>query len=106
NLLYLKDQLKDLDRNSAYDEMRSDLLLKEKSGIENVIGDIVEERNAILSQSEIISVVNTASRIKDEIFRLQDELKDFNRYKEVREKHYDTLKKREDALEKYNSYKR
>jgi hypothetical protein len=106
NLLYLKDQLKDLDRNSAYDEMRSDLLLKEKSDIENIIGDIVEERNAILSQSEIISVVNTASRIKDEIFRLQDELKDFNRYKEVREKYYDTLKKREDALEKYNSYKR
>jgi len=45
NLLYLKDQIKDLDRNSELDRVKAGQLQQQKQHLEGLVQSIVDERN-------------------------------------------------------------
>jgi len=104
NLLYLKDQLKDLERNDKTDQAVIDRLTQEKHNLQNLITKIVDERNEILEQSDTASVVNATSELKNEIFRLQHELKVIEEYEIVKKRQFSAIIERDKALEHYDSY--
>lgn len=68
NLLYLKDQIKDLQRNSDSDKIRIEQLNKQKLELEELIKNLIDERNITTSKSEISALVDTISEIKNQIF--------------------------------------
>ncbi len=106
NLLYLKDQLKDLERNDNVDQATIDRLEQEKLTLQGLIQKIADERNATLEQSDISSVVNAISEIKNEIFRLQHELKEIEKYELLEQRLFSAIAKRNATLEQYKAFDR
>lgn len=104
NLLYLKDQLKDLQRNDSSDQIIVDRLRQEILKIQGLIQKIIDERNETINKNEISSVVIAVSEIKNEIFRLQNELKEIENFESLREKCFSTILERNRALDKYESF--
>lgn len=104
NLLYLKDQLKDLGRNDNRDEIMIERLGQEKLNLQSLIVKIVDERNATLRQSGISSAVNAASELKNEIFRIQHILKEVEEYEIIKERYFDVILNRDKALENYEAF--
>lgn len=104
NLLYLKDQIKDLERNSKIALTKIDELKKYKSEYESKIKLIVDERNAIQEKSEISALIAVISGLKNQIFALQNQRNDIAKKESLQEKHLSELLKRDNALKKYESY--
>ena len=105
NLLYLKDQIKDLTRtDSAYsrDELRI------KSEIETYTKSIEElslERLEHQQGSETAALVASVSKLKDRIFQLQTQFSEHKKLSELEAKHVTLLNRRNSALEKDESFK-
>lgn len=104
NLLYLKDQLKDLERNDSVDQVMVDKLTQEKNNLQNRILELVTERNNIIEKSEIASIVNAVSELKNEIFSLQGNLDCIKEYEVVSKKYSSVIIERDKALEYYDSF--
>ncbi|MDD2661690.1 MAG: hypothetical protein PHY54_18720 [Methylococcales bacterium] len=104
NLLYLKDQIKDLERNSEIDKIKSEQLLNQKQVLENGLQLLVEERNSALQKSEISALVDTISELKNQIFSLQSQCGDIEKVELLEKKHVEILSDRNRALDKYESF--
>lgn len=104
NLLYLKDQLKDLERNDKTDQMMIDRLKQEKLYLQNLICQIVDERNANFKKGDTSSVVNAASEFKNEIFRLQYDLKKVEEFEIVKQRLFNAVIERDKILDQYESF--
>jgi hypothetical protein len=104
NLLYLKDQLKDLQRNESSDQLIVDKLKLEINTSKELIQKIIDVRNETLNKSEISSVVIAVSEIKNEIFRLQNELNQIENFESLQENHFNLILERNLALDKYESF--
>jgi chromosome segregation ATPase len=103
NLLYLKDQIKDLQRNSDNDRIRIELLDKQKNALEILIKNLVYERSITTAKSEISALVDTISEIKNQIFELQTQLSNIERVNKIESYHFELLANRNKALENYDS---
>lgn len=104
NLLYLKDQIKDLQRNADADKEKLDRLKLQKTQLETVVQGIIEERNKYTIKSEISALVDSISEIKNKIFSLQSQKDELDSLIKIENTHIDILKQRDIALEKYQSY--
>ena len=104
NLLYLKDQIKDLERNAEIDNIKVEQIQQQKISIEDLIKSIVEERNKSLEKSEISALVNTISELKNQIFELQIQRSDIEKVELLENKHFKIIFERSKALEKYESF--
>ncbi|WP_133179620.1 ATP-binding protein [Shewanella decolorationis] len=104
NLLYLKDQIKDLQRNADADKEKIDNLKLQKTQLETVVQGIIEERNKYTIKSEISALVDSISEIKNKIFSLQSQKDELDSLIKIENTHIDILKQRDIALEKYQSY--
>ena len=104
NLLYLKDQIKDLERNDEADTVIFDQFIQQKNSLEELIKDIVEERNNILGKSEISALVDTISEIKNQIFILQSQKNDLAKIEFLEEKYISILSDRDKALNHFESF--
>lgn len=104
NLLYLKDQIKDLERNTGVDELNIEKLVVQKEQLEDSVQSVVDERNKSLGKSDISALVDAISKIKSHIFELQDQLGDIEKIESLEKKHFDLIKQRGGALEKCQSY--
>ncbi|QJC77728.1 AAA family ATPase [Pseudomonas umsongensis] len=104
NLLYLRDQIKDLERNASLDEVRIEEMLRQKESLELVIGGLVDERNASIDRSEISALVQAITKIKSEIFALQLQLSELDRVKVIEEKHFGVILERDKALSLFESF--
>lgn len=104
NLLYLKDQIKDLDRNAEVDRIKAEQLQQQKQSLENLIKSIVDERNAALEKSEISALVDAISGLKNQIFELQNQRSDIEEVEVLESKHFRINLERNKALEKYQSF--
>lgn len=104
NLLYLKDQIKDLERNRDKDLNKVLNLDSEKNNYTRIIDDLIRERNSTLSKSEIRSIVDIISEFKDKIFNLNNKLSELEQLEYFEQKYSKVQKQREKAIEEYNSF--
>lgn len=104
NLLYLKDQIKDLERNSKVSKAKVKELEERKIYLGSLIKNIIDERNTTLHASEISVLVNTISELKNEIFDLQNQKNDLAMVENLEERHLSMVFKRDKALEKFESF--
>lgn len=104
NLLYLKDQIKDLTRTGASysrDEMK---IQSEIAAHNNSLEELLFERDKLDQSNETEALVASVSRLKDQIFQLQSQLSELKQLNELKEKHVKLLNKRTQALDRYNSF--
>ena len=104
NLLYLKDQIKDLERNTETDSIKIQQLEAQKKNIEAIVISIVDERNKTVEKSEVSALVDAISEIKNQIFELQSQRSDIEKVELLVTKHIDTIAERNKVLEKFQSF--
>lgn len=103
NLLYLKDQIKDPERNSVSDELRASELTKRKNDIENEIKKLSAERNKTIEHSDTTTLVDAISEMKYSIFELQSQLGDVIDLEKTEKNHFRLLSERKAAYENVQS---
>jgi len=106
NLLYLKDQIKDLERNSEIDNVRLNQLKEEQKVYEQQLQEIIKERNLSVEKSEISALIDTISGIKNQIFELENQRSELERLEQFEHKHVELLNERDRAFERYQSFSR
>lgn len=104
NLLYLRDQIKDLERNAALDEVRIEELNRQRVAQETAIQALVDERNLSNTKSEISILVEAITRLKSQIFTLQSQLIELDKVAALEEKQLKALVERNKALTLYESF--
>lgn len=100
NLLYLKDQLKDLERNRIADSATLSSLQQHKIHLESGIRSITEEQNKAAKKPEMSALVEAISLIKNQIFELQSHLSELEHLTDIEEKVFSTVVERDRAFEK------
>ncbi|WP_105750662.1 hypothetical protein [Pseudomonas aeruginosa] len=104
NLLYLRDQIKDLERNASLDELRVEELKRLRAVQETAIQALVDERNASSAKSEISTLVAAITKLKTEIFTLQSQLSELDKVSALEEKYFKAIVERDKALALYESF--
>lgn len=104
NLLYLKDQIKDLERNTKIDNIKYDQLHQSKKDLEKLVESILYERNNSNRNSDLSSFVNAISDIKNQIMDLQIQRSEIEKILLLENKYYQVLSKRNKAFETYQSF--
>jgi len=104
NLLYLRDQIKDLERNSNFDEIKLEELNRQRLAQELAVQNLIDERNLSSSKSEISSLVEAITRLKTEIFSLQGQLSELDKVSALEERQFKVLVERDKALTLYESF--
>jgi DNA repair exonuclease SbcCD ATPase subunit len=104
NLLYLKDQIKDLERNSKIDRLKINTLKGNEESILTDLSNLIDERNLTLEKSEISSLIDTISEIKNKIFDLQNEFESLEQYKNSESLHIKIINERQTAFETYQAF--
>ncbi|KAB7704851.1 AAA family ATPase [Plesiomonas shigelloides] len=104
NLLYLKDQMKDLERNSKLDKLRICSLNEAEKIILNDLSKLLEEKKSTLGKSEISSLIDVISEIKNTIFNLQNELHKLEKHNKLETLHIEIINDRQAAFEKYQAF--
>lgn len=105
NLLYLKDQIKDLARTDAIygrDELRiqSEVLSNTK-----LVEELKRERQRSEQGSETAALVASVSNLKDRLFQLQTQLSEHTELLIIETEYVALLNKRNAAVERYESFK-
>ncbi|AUV13386.1 AAA family ATPase [Aeromonas caviae] len=101
NLLYLKDQLKDLERNRITELSTLDMLITSKENLEWSIKTIVEERNESINKPELATLVDAISRIKNQVFELQAQLSELENIERIESILFDKVTVRNRVYDEY-----
>ncbi|GEK12039.1 AAA family ATPase [Aliivibrio fischeri] len=104
NLLYLKDQIKDLERNRIDNEIKLSELKRNKSIMEDMINSIMDEKDKAVTSDDKSQLVNMISKLMGRIFELQLDKNELNKIKKLESIYVSTMVKRNDALDVYNSF--
>lgn len=104
NLLYLKDQIKDLERNREIDLSYVIELEDEIKRYENTIKNIEIEKKLASQKSEISLIVESISELKNTIFELNNQLSECEQIDFFENKYLSSQVKRNQAIENYNSF--
>lgn len=104
NLLYLRDQIKDLERNSQVEQNRETALKIRRNELLQQNVELEKTLTEASSQSDVSSIVDTISSIKNQIFALQLKLADRKKIAALERRYFDTIIKRDLALDKYESF--
>jgi hypothetical protein len=104
NLLYLKDQIKDLESNDRNDELREVKLLKEIQVLDDMVIELQDEKEKLIEKSVTSNDMSVVSEIKLEMFKLHTELVDAKKIELTELSYVDVLNKREVALNAYEAY--
>lgn len=94
NLLYLKDQIKDLERNSSTDNVRKQNFLEQIQFYEEKIELLVKEKQSAVGKSEISVLVDAISEVKNKIFELKNQYDELNSVEILKEKYFKSVIKR------------
>lgn len=68
------------------------------------MNSLIKDRNETLDKSEISSLINTISELKNKIFEYQSQLSELEIHQELKSKYFEVSSKRNKVLQKYNSY--
>lgn len=100
NLLYLKDQLKDLERNCVADSITLSNLQHSKSKLEDDIRLALDERISFTVKPEISVLVESISAIKNKIFELQSQVAELDHISDLEDMIVSSSNERNSAYEK------
>lgn len=103
NLLYLKDQIKDLKRNKDLDLNNIEDLKFKKNIFEKSIEDLIFKRKEVIEKSEINSILEAISELKNTIFSLNDQLNDIEKIDYLQDNLLKLKNRRNKAFELYSS---
>ncbi len=106
NLLYLRDQIKDIERNIELDSHSVDKIKSELDTTKKLIEEILEIRDQITKSEGISSIVETISIITANIFTLQLEKSELQKVGMLEEKYFENLNKRELAQDRVETLKK
>lgn len=98
NLLYLKDQVKDLQRNTEFQRARIDELNTGLKAVKKEIRDLEEKRDALTDGDEVDGLVSTIGQLTRELYTLQREKQSVEELDEE-EKEYVKLLNERDTLQ-------
>lgn len=104
NLLYLRDQIKDLERNAKFESDREGLL---KIRREDFLKQNIELEKSIKkseTSDDISAIVEIVSALKNKAFSLQVKLSDRKKITTLQKRYFETIIKRDQALDKYESF--
>jgi DNA repair exonuclease SbcCD ATPase subunit len=104
NLLYLRDQIKDLERNSEIEANREAVLKARRADLVQQNCDLEKSHSEHNNSSEAATIVEAISSIKNQIFALQIKLADRKKIAALEKRYFDTIVKRDRALDKYESF--
>lgn len=105
HLLYLKDQIKDIERSFSSSNERHDKIQQEITYINSTIDNLYTMRNNIIEEEDMSSIIDAISEISSILFRLQLEKDELNKIVILEEKYVETLNKRESTLDKLSGLK-
>lgn len=98
NLLYLRDQIKDLDRNSDVEEQRKSQLESRRQNLVSELTELEKSQAFVESKSESAALVDAISTVKNRIFAIQLRLADKRKVEILEARYRDSFKQREAAL--------
>ena len=104
NLLYLKDQIKDLERNTKIDNIHYNQLNQSKNELEKLVESLLYNRNNSDENSDLSSFVNAISEIKNQIIDLQIQRSEIEKILLLENKCNQVVSKRNKAFEIYESF--
>lgn len=100
HLLYLKDQIKDIERSLNLDGGRYDQITQEIAYVNKTVEDLNSMRNGIIEEEDLSSVIDAISAITSMLFKLQLEKSELHKISILEDKYVEMLNKRENALDK------
>ncbi|MGI9828213.1 AAA family ATPase [Vibrio vulnificus] len=103
NLLYLRDQIKDLERNAGNDLSRIDELKRRRTAVEELTHQIVEERNNAIEKTEASALVEAISEIKNQLFGLQVQQEKLDNLDKLSTIYFDLLSDQRRAVDRVAS---
>lgn len=104
NLLYLKDQTKDLERNDKISEQQVAKFLAQKNTLELATKEVESQKKEVVNKSEMSGLIKAIEEIRNKIFDLQIQLFEIERIEKLEEKNFEYVIARDKAREKYNSF--
>lgn len=104
NLLYLKDQIKDLVRNQESDKIRIEQLKQRRDEEIEYLHNTIKDRKISGDNGEIEVLIHAVSNIKDEIFELEDKKRKLIEYGLSQNKYSEIFNKRDKALKEHESF--
>ena len=103
SLLYLRDQLKDLDAVSVANMQEAEAVDMRKTWLERQISDLSEKRGLAEREAGIEMFIEAISRIASEIFELELEKSKRKKYRTQEDNHLKLLNRRDAALTEQES---
>ena len=94
NLLYLRDQMKDLERNSKYQEVRLGEFIQRSNKLEEEINSLKANIAKDQQEGSSLSLVNTISEITKSIIDLQSSKEIISRIASEKKAHNELLRRR------------
>jgi hypothetical protein len=104
NLLYLKDQIKDLERNEILDSQKFEQLVSQKQEEHDQLKALVEERNNTVKENISSSIVDAISKIETRFFELQSQKSLLENLGLAKQEYVNVLIDRDKAIDRYESY--
>ncbi|MDH1241551.1 hypothetical protein N5B99_12930 [Acinetobacter johnsonii] len=99
NLLYLKDQIKDLERNRTLDIDYIALLENEREFFKNNICSLNDQKKIAIKKSEVGSIIDAISELKNTIFELSDQLNEIEEVEHLSDSLHRSIVSRDKAYE-------
>lgn len=104
NLLYLRDQIKDLQRNAEIDRHRLAQAEEKRLLLQKQLEALVDERNLVVKSSEISAVVEAISSLKERVFELQLQKNELDKVASLEKNYVKMIYERDKALDFYLSF--
>lgn len=104
NLLYLRDQIKDLERNSQSDQVLYEQLSIQKDNLLDLVEQLELEKEESTEKSEAARLVDASAKIKSELFELEQMKSNFDRLNDFEGKLLEIISERDKAFEYYKSF--
>ena len=106
SLLYLKDQIKDLEISTAANLQIAESIQTRKVVLEKRIEELNLQRSLAERESGVSAFIEEISRTTTEIFELQQEKEKLNKIEEQKKQHIKIIERREQALTLQESLER
>lgn len=98
SLLYLRDQIKDLEIATASNIQKAEAISTEKQFIEKQIAQLAQQRGLAAREAGIEVFIEAISKIASEIFELGLEKNKLEKYEQQKAAHFELMKRRESTL--------
>ncbi len=104
NLLYLRDQIKDLERNASISQGRRSELARQLDAVRIKATDALAKRKVMLESDESNSMVEAVSQLTTEIFNVEMKRRELAELKELETRYFDAIVERDKAIERVSAF--